>query len=151
MWRPAIRLTAAAGMLLLTAGPVTAIDLTGTWEGTIKCTTHIEDTPRFRFNDDVSLLISQSGTALNVSVLGVLPAFGQATDDGDGSKGLMAFASCTPPVAGNNFIGDGKVTIGTSRSKIEGRWDSFSEGVVRTCTLKVQRTDTADPGVSPCP
>jgi hypothetical protein len=144
-------LIAATAVLTLSGDPAVAVDVTGTWDGTVKCTTQEEDIDTSRDVFPLTMSISQSGTELRASV-NDLPAFGQATDDGvDKDKGFMAVGNCSPPSLGFTFGGGGKVTIGVSRSKIDGQITGFMDGIVQICKLKLTRTDPADPGVSPCP
>jgi hypothetical protein len=141
---------ASTGVMAVTGGSAAAIDLTGTWEGTAKCAVQEQGEPVGRGTFPAVLEISQSGTALNVSLSG-LPASGLATDNGsDVTRGFMAFEACSsPPFI--PFGGSGKATIGANAGKITGQFHLIGVEAVEICRLTVKRTSPADPGVPPCP
>lgn len=128
--------------------PAAAMDLTGTWEGTAKCTQYTDDEKPQSASLSIPLQITHvTETGFYVS-FGMVSGFGTVADNGTtGSKGFVAMTGCpSSPVA---FFATGKVTIGND-AKISGDLSFFNPDVIAVCKLKLERTSTDDPGVDAC-
>jgi hypothetical protein len=141
---------ASAAIVSVTSAPAIAIDLTGTWQGTLKCTTNVDgQKPEKLPTQDVTFLISHvNSTDLNVS-FNSSPGQGTVVDAGSSTtKGLFVSTGC--PGHPFHFV-NGKASIGTKSSKISGDATFFASGVITACKVRVERTDTTDPGAISCP
>ena len=159
--RPFTRLLSALGTALLLFAPahVDAIDLTGTWEGRLRCEVSRDDAPRTTSTDPVTVLISQSGeNTIHIfaeTAPGGLKMQGVVVDTAASqANGRLSALLCgSDPVAGafslngraeNTGRGGGTLLVGLAG------FVSGIQPVVYLCALTASRVTTDDPGVLAC-
>lgn len=165
---------AAAALAFPTVATVHAgqarFDLTGTWQGSIKCKGVFQGAKFPAFTLTPTLKISQSG--LNVGILADYPP-GDTDDSYVGyanpdvkkplEKGELAILYCgTDDVLGNEPTFDeiGRMVVSTKPPKVKATFKGtsiysdpgISDAEVGTCKWKWTRTDANDPGIpTTCP
>jgi hypothetical protein len=154
-----IGMTAFVG---ITTIPAMAADLTGTWEGTVRCQGFIQGQPKASFSvKDVQFQISQSGRDLNLQVVNPLTLQsnyfdGLVVDDGVHTlKGEAALLECTSGVEsiGGAMIRAKVSTDLSGKGRLGGTLfavDSDPTEELGTCKFTLKRVDTADPSVPGC-
>jgi hypothetical protein len=145
----------AAVLISVTAAmPASAIDLTGTWEGKLRCTFLLDGESIDRDVAEVQLLISQSADDLNLLVFGFFRANGRvAADVSNPAKGMMSLVTCGSSSAGTGFVtgvAQAKVGLGTSDT-LKGSVTTDIADLMSSCSISMKRTSTAEPGVPDCP
>jgi hypothetical protein len=149
MARSPVCILAVATLVALGVTPAVAADLTGTWEGTLKCTTYEHGDVPERETNDLTARITQSGTRMNLVFEGFLPLAPGLVFDIGASPDAAAFAFGTCPGEPSGRLGSGKA----NGERIKGEVTAIGGMASRIveCTFKLRRTDTADPGVTDCP
>ena len=149
-----------------------AFDLTGTWEGKVRCS--VRDGGRFNFVDDaLDLLILQDGTGKNLSVRFIAkgdqlqtPQSAQFTGGAEprthrpDREGDVGFVECSPPTETGDFVSEvwggsvrvspntGAATLRLKRNRVD---SVLNAGVrVQECTATYKRIDTAAPPINEC-
>jgi hypothetical protein len=141
----------AAALMLLSAGDVSAgYVLTGNWTQPrdARCKTVLDDgTKESSTLSSTSLAVSQSGTAVNALLFGILPFYGRAIS-----------SSATLVRCANNALGKVAVYVREAQAT-----NSAPDGIMKAtlydvepgslgiCKVTLLRTSTTDPGVTPCP
>lgn len=148
-------------VLVIPASALTAsaLTLTGTWEGTEKCTIHGSTTSKAR--TDIIIHITQSGTDINAHVpsssIGEAMYNGYVATDAEkpdtGSAGMIACGSSPALAQVGEFIA--KTTPSDESGKLKGlvvgTLSIFGNPVTYTCKYTLKRTDASDPAVAACP
>jgi hypothetical protein len=139
-------------VLVLTCDPADAINLEGTWQGKLTCTTQDQHEAPENSSQNVTVQITQFGNDLRLR-LGGVHFVGLAVDDGsDVTRGLMAFHACEDSLF--TLDGGGRVTIKAddpNGGKITGQATGFGRDSVLICSLQLKRTNANDPNLGPCP
>lgn len=150
-------------MVWTTALSANASDLTGTWSGSIGPCAGRDSSGASVDGvfENVTLEISDSGTALAVSVSGFgdFPMDGVAYDfEGQPNRrAAAALANCANDgaVAGAATDEVWYLRVGANdangRGRMFGTRNSGDLGFVGSCKLRFRRIDTADPGATGCP
>lgn len=150
-----IKFWLAGGVALLLAGPVSAIDMTGEWHGTKKCTLSVEGQPEVKDESDVLFRISQNGNQVAADI-GGLPFSGVAlTDSEKTEKGVVSLVRCGTSVTSETIptelytmnakaTAEAGVIKGTTFSAL------ISLGLIEKCSYKLERTSLVDPDLSGC-
>lgn len=145
------------------AGVAAAVDLTGTWTATAKCTSLFDGT-KFKFVDQATVQISQSGRAVGYRIdfgPGNVNFYaGRTYDDAKkpNEQADVSFVACgTNSVAGDPGPFDelGRLTAKTKPGKVKATLKGvtyFSDPGIPdpeagTCKLSLTRTDVTDPAV----
>lgn len=141
----------AAAILLGTAvAPAWAINLTGTWEGKIKCT--FADAEGIdTASEDLVVEITQTGDDLNISLIG-LPAHGRVLEDASNpDKGMASMVLCGSNDTTGFFTSIAQVKVNAEGGgNLKGSLTFDFSDTLASCSIKLKRVDTADPGVDPC-
>ena len=153
----------AAGLLFSAVPSADAVDITGTWTGTMACDLVVPENPHFRtvvrdqvidikmVNSWQFLLEFQDGSSPSN------PMFGSAVDDGKAqNRGKVAAQSCTSNLAIGRFLtADAVVNDVTGGGTLTGQLIHLltsAPGFVETCRVAFRRTSAAIPVFdSPCP
>ena len=153
----------AVTLLSLAVPSVHAVDITGTWVGTMICDLVVPENPHFRqvlrdqvveiemLNNWQFLLEFQDGA--NASD----PMFGSAVDDGRiQTRGKVAAQACLGNLAITRFLtADAIVNDTTGGGTLSGQMTRLltnAPGFVETCRVAFRRTSTAAPTIdSSCP
>jgi hypothetical protein len=146
--------------IVLSASPLHALDLTGTWDGTWSCAGF--DGTKYAIKAETSVLkiTHGAGRVARASIddfyfyaVAVVPE-GQKPEE----SAVAALDECgtdDAPLAGSESeLMRAKVTSKAGRSKTVFSGTSVFEdgfGSVGTCEYSYVRRDTVDPGVPPCP
>jgi hypothetical protein len=148
-----------AALLLVVAARADAIDLTGTWEGRLRCEVSRDDAPRMTSIDPVTVLISQSGEntihIFTETAPGGLQMQGVVVDTAASqANGRLSALLCGNDVVAGAFSLNGRAENaggpgGTLRADVAGFLNGV-QPVVYLCTLMASRVTTADPGVRAC-
>ena len=152
-----ISLIAAAAFAAVPAG---AFDLTGTWEGSFNCSRF--DGEKDKFTQNGVLLITQTGTALNVEWVGLSDLEGIAIYDTKkpDEKGQAALIDCTTTndlTAAGSYAEITSLKVKANRAKGKGSLKGtsvYSEDGISAgqCKWNFKLTNTADPLVAAtCP
>ncbi len=145
-------LTAVMMLAAIGVAPAAAIDVQGTWEGTLKCKFFPPDELPAQEAAPVSVLIAQSDDDITIGVSGLgMTLIGLATDKGvvdPAKKGVIGAGTCDTGgiVLGGIF---GKVKVdpdGTGSLDVTLTGVSIA-GPIK-CTIKATRTDAANPSLS---
>jgi hypothetical protein len=153
-----IPLLAAA---LLVAIPAGAVDLTGTWIGSFSCTRFVDGIKeKFTTKNEV-LLISQSGSQLNVEWVGFADQEGIAINDARNpdEKGAVALIDCettTDLSDPMSYAELANLQVKVSRAKGKGTIKGLSvhseDGdITGQCKWNFKLMDLADPDAAGCP
>jgi hypothetical protein len=146
-------LIATVAATLLHAASAHALDLTGSWAGKENCTINGS-----KSKADVTALVTQSGTDLNVSVSGSFLSGtynGRTIEDVDKpNKGAAGLVQCTNTNGASmvgNFVAK---TDGMAAGVLKGRITYVDTGIlggIAVCKYSLKRTATSDPAVIACP
>lgn len=152
-----------AAVLLSLAVPAHAVDITGTWTGTMSCDLVVPENPHIRtvvrdqvidiqmLNNWQFLLEFQDGASASGAM------FGSAVDDGvTQTRGKVAAQACTGSLAITRFLtADAVVNNTTGGGSLTGQIINLltnSPGFVETCRVSFRRTSAAPPTLdSTCP
>lgn len=143
-------------MLAMMVGTTTAgaLDLTGTWQGTEKCTINSSTTTKFK--NTVTLLITQTGSDLNTQLSGGLfnlkfNGYGHANTDkpDNGAAGLLYCTNSS--TIGANFSLKAKTKPLTGDGTLKGIFIGVDSISNYDCTYTLKRVGTGNPVVSACP
>jgi hypothetical protein len=154
-----MRFTTLLVTTLLLAVPAGAIDLTGTWEGTFKCT-EVDSGVKQKLTDRNELLaITQVGNVLSVDWVGVAPLAGFVIDDvkKPTEKGAAAIIDCettTDLTTGYAELANLQANVKSAKGtgKIKGTSTYTRDGdTTGQCKWSFKRIDTADPVAAGCP
>jgi hypothetical protein len=153
----------AATLLLGTVPSAHAVNLTGTWAGTMICDLVVAENPHFRsverdqvveilMLDNFKFVLEfQDGPTAST------PMIGSAVDDGIvETRGKVAAQWCTGNLAVNRFLtADAVVNATTGGGTLTGQLVDLltsSPGYVQTCRVSFRRTSSAAPVFdSTCP
>jgi len=152
------RLALLFSLLALGASPAAALDLTGTWEGTFKCSVFDGFKDKFKEPGEI-LRITQVGDDLNIEWLGTADQSGVAIADlkSPDTKGAAALSDCETHAdlaTGYSEIAvlKAKVNRSKGKGKLKGTSIWSEEGaVIGDCKWKFKLVDPSDPGVLGCP
>jgi hypothetical protein len=157
--RPWLPLALAAALV---AQPAAAFDLTGTWEGKQTCSGSSAG-EKFSFSIPSTLLITQTGTALNIHVVSesgtdVYQGFGvdSVANPLNGDAYFVHCGTSDVPETGDDFDESGRATVKTKEETVGGAFKGTSAFFnaapeVASCRWSYKRTDAADPDVAGCP
>ena len=153
-----------AAIVLPVAVPAAhAINLTGTWNGTLTCDLVVPENPHERsvIRDQAIEIKMVNNFAFVLEFQDVGQAFsamaGVAADDGHvQTRGKVAAQLCNGSLAFNRFFnGDAVVNDTTGAGTLTGTFTRLltsSPGFVETCRVSLRRTSTATPTIDlPCP
>ncbi|HEV7731490.1 MAG TPA: hypothetical protein VGR62_04975 [Candidatus Binatia bacterium] len=140
---------------LVLASTSFALDVTGTWEGKEKCLVYTEQ--QRTTTETTTLSITQSGTDLNVSIVGgqVVAAMNGAaianTKDPDaGQVGIYRCGTSTTLSMTGIFTAKTKASgAGTLKGSINVVGHGPGDGTA-ACTYSLKRISTSNPVVGPC-
>ena len=153
----------AAGLLFSAVSSADAVDITGTWTGTMSCDLVVPENPHIRtvvrdqvidikmLNNWQFLLEFQDGATASRAM------FGSAVDDGRiQTRGKVAAQACTASLAFTHFLtADAVVNDATGGGSLTGQFITLltsSPGFVQTCRVAFRRTSAAVPVFdSTCP
>jgi len=146
---------------LVAAGPVAAIDLTGTWQQTGRsgCTLVADDGTRSKQKDVhfSSIEITESGAHLNLRFLGTAYLHeGYVLTFGPKSIGQGLVNRCLPGLTGvSSWQMQSATTFPPDRNGVSGRlvftYVDANDATVQFCRVTFVRTATANPAVPGCP
>jgi hypothetical protein len=150
----ALTLTALLGASALAAPPARALDLTGTWNGTLTCDGYDGQKDTFKITE--RMLINQTGTTLAV----YLPdddltyAGGTIDDAVKAGKGEAFFIECDtrPDISVFSELVRGQVTTAANGTVTFKATSIFNDSGVAfgTCKWSLKRTNPATPTVPAC-
>jgi hypothetical protein len=145
-----------AGLAILLAQTVSAIDVTGTWTGEQRCKFFdgVQTNKTFGLSNQVK--ISQHDNRIAVETPGGVGSFynGEVLDDATKpTKGRVVLAECRSAADLDGY--NEMVYLAGTANEISGRLRGESVvrsqlGEVGTCKWKLNRTDSADPQVTGC-
>ena len=153
----------AAGLLFSAVPSAHAVDLTGTWTGTMTCDLVVPENPHFRsvVRDQVIDIKMVNNWQFLLEFQDVFvsthPMFGSAVDDGKAqNRGKVAAQACTTSLAITRFLtADAVVNDTTGGGTLTGQIINLltsSPGFVETCRVAFRRTSAAVPVFdSTCP
>lgn len=154
---PFIALTVAS--LLLAAGSASALDLTGTWEGKEVCLRlNDDDNVEVKLKGEATVLITQSGSDLNVTFLGDFlvaamngAALAYASNPNAGRAGMYRCGTSTTISMTAAFKAKSSPS-GTGT--LDGTANVVGHGsgnTIASCTYSLKRVSAVNPGIAPCP
>jgi hypothetical protein len=145
-------------VLLVSASPAAAVEnLTGTWEGTLKCRV-LNGTTVQKTKAPVTLEIIDSGVggvqAELVSTDSTFVGFVVAESAG-APKGVLASATCGfafDDLDGGTLQADVKTKAGSEKASIKGHvaFMGVGQGTTRVCTIAAKRTSAVEPDIIGC-
>ena len=155
--RPWLPIALAAAL----AQPAAAFDLTGTWTGKQTCKGSSAG-EKFSFSIPSTLLVTQTGAALNIHVVSdtgtdIYQGIGidSTAKPVNGDAYFVHCGTTDVPETGDDFDESGRATVKTNESgtgSFKGTSAFFnSEPEVASCKWSYKRTDAADPAVTGCP
>lgn len=144
----------------LTASPLHALDLTGTWDGKWSCAGF--DGAKFSTKGETSVLAitDLGGNVARASIddfyfynVGIIPDGEKPEESGEGA--LVECGTDALPLQGSEaelMRAKVKLKLGTDKAAFSGTSIFEDElGSVGTCTYTYKRRDRVDPVVPPCP
>jgi hypothetical protein len=146
---------AAAIVLGTAAAPAWALDLTGTWEGKIKCTFLEAGESIDKTSEPVEVAITQTGDDLAIDLFG-FGAVGRVLEDAtDPAKGMASMVVCGSSDTTGFIASVGQVKVDAEGGGIfKGSLTFDTSGglgsILASCSINLKRTDTADPLVPAC-
>ncbi len=137
------------------ASTAQAIDVTGTWTGTKKCLTYATGTSATKFEASVTMRMTQIGSQVGAEVDGLAFAGIVLENSAKPEVGVLTLVHCGT-TATSEFIPTEhyvmNVKADSEKGVIKGSyltaWVDF--GINGKCTLKLERTETANPNLSAC-
>jgi hypothetical protein len=149
----ALALAAAA-----TASPAGAVDVTGTWEGSVTCSVFDGAYAKTKTSPS-TLLIVQEGNLFIARLDDALTYNGGVIDSGDKpllqGEGAMNLCSTdvVPLGGGDDEIVRMKLKVNPEKGTgtLSGESIFGAAGEARTCKYKYKRTSATAPDVAPCP
>ena len=136
-----------------------ALDLTGSWKGSMQCSKFLDKTHRVGQESDLEIL--QMGNEVFMSFDGGPLFHGVVFTEADHpQKGAVAFTECTTSGAltGSNTLGQARVITGRSGRFVatfvhaEGSGATLPASWVETCRVAFDRMDTTAPALATsCP
>ena len=153
LWTTLILAVAALSVAVPAAD---AVNITGTWVGTMNCDLVVPENPHFRTverNQVVEILMLDNFRFLLEFQAGGTPMFGSAVDDGVvETRGKVAAQLCTGFFAVNRFLtADAVVNDATGAGTLTGQFVDLltaDPGYVQTCRVSFRRTSPAAPVIS---
>jgi hypothetical protein len=149
---------ALALALLVFASPASALEnLTGTWEGVLKCRT-LDGGETGKTKEAVTLEVVDSGVGgLQMELLGTDLLFIGFTvaESGNAQKGVLSSASCGfafDNLDGGTLQADVKTKAGSPKASLKARLSlmTAAQGIARSCTLNAKRVNDAQPDIIGC-
>jgi hypothetical protein len=148
IWFGLVAIVVVLGTL---AGPAAALNVTGTWIGTLNCDVLVNDNPRQRsVARDQSLKIVMTGGHQLVAELNGGPMAGLAIDDGrNQTRGEVAAQFCTGSLTFNGILAlNASVNDTTGTGTLSGEFIQLSTSstpFVFVCRASFRRTDPTPP------
>ena len=163
--RTPIWMSLLLAVVLLTAvvPSASAVDIAGTWIGTMTCDLVVPENPHFRqvVRDQVIHVVMLNNYRFLLEFvlngIGDHPMFGAAVDDGRiQTRGKVAAQACGGNLSFTHFLdADAVVNDATGAGTLTGQVTNLlteSPGFVETCRVNFRRTSAADPVFqSTCP
>ncbi len=135
-----------------------ALDLTGTWEGTLQCKAYTHSVGKDVIaKTPITVEITQSGLSLNMRVIEMSAYWrGFVMEDPDKTeKGMASTVLCGTSDSlgpGTNEIASGKAKADSGKGKLKLQSVMALNGLsVATCKYVLKRVLALDPEVSDCP
>lgn len=155
---PTKTLAAVGSIVLGLASAAHAMDLTGTWTGSVKCVTHTSGAPDQKSEDVITAQFSQSGhevqMTFNGNVFSSVQAAGRTVESAkDVNAGYVGLGDCGGSAVGapNVYNFKAKTTPDSGAGKMKGTFTALVPDTVPSlfvCKVKLERTSTTDPAVS---
>ena len=150
---------ASAAMVILAPASAGAVDLTGTWVGTLVCKDLFQGAKITFKQKPSTVTITQNGNHLTLSRNGTATFTGFVLEEtAKPDNGRLAVSACgtddVPGAANDDYDEMGDLTVKTKPSKGSGSikgTSSFAEiNEIGTCKWSYKRINTADPSVPGC-
>jgi hypothetical protein len=155
LFRWSLIMAMASGVLEgLSSESALALDLTGTWNATVRCEINLPQASFRQTINDVPLLITHIGSDLNVDFTFFMNGtiVENAEKPGHAAIALLACdASVEDPVS---FIAAAAKAVvapdGDARLKGSYIFGAGSVPLTQQCSFRARRVDTTDPAIPPC-
>src|SRR5262245_24019779 len=154
--RTAFTVTAALAISGMVVSPARAIDLTGTWNGTLNCSAFDGQKAAFKFTSTMKILQTGQGAVMTLDDADFYVGGAINDDVKPDTKGEALFVECKTAPAPTVFgeIVRGQATMAkngalTYRAKSIFEADSF--GAFGSCNWTFKRADPTPPTVPTCP